>query len=68
MSRPGGKGPGERDGGRSDALDEKGGVRGCAGVGIKDGDIQRRGPPPYRRAMHSLYDEFKSAMEAPCTA
>ena len=30
------------------------GVRGYAGVGIRSGDIQRDGPPPYNRAIHIL--------------
>lgn len=33
------------------------GVSGQVGVGIKEGDIQRGGPPPYSLAMHTLSSE-----------
>ena len=35
-------------------VEANGGVRGYAGVGIRSGDIQRDGPPPYNRAIHIL--------------
>ena len=48
MSRLGGRRPFDCDAGLSDVVvaDANGGVRGCVGVGIKAGDIQRGGPPP----------------------
>ena len=54
MSRPGGRRPGNCDEGYSEIVDVKDGVRGWVGVGIKDGEIQSGGPPPYSRATQIL--------------
>lgn len=43
------------DDGSENPAEANAGVSGWEGVGIIEGDIQSGGPPPYSRAIHTLF-------------
>lgn len=45
----------------------KDGVKGLAGVGIVVGSTYSSGPPPYSRAMHSLYNRTGLSLDCSMT-
>lgn len=54
MSKLDGSRLGDCDEEDAEPVDANASVSGCVDVGIKEGDIQSGGPPPYNRAIQTL--------------